>query len=264
LIQAKTTIMTRGTTLDNERHLSPEFVRQIVSQYAGTRLGEQELEGRMIEFSDAAWFPMFRRDRHVSGVEFDPLFPVYLSVDCGVSRWTGAILFQWVPVGPDQVRMHVLADFISCDRLSEENAREICDMLPVGSTLEAILLDPSAGARTGIGPSVEAEYVKVFGRRVRRWPLRPKVDSLSAVETMLGPETRPPDILISPRCETLISAFFGYERMQRGGEFLDQPKDPAHPHEDLIDPLAGAVADRFPEGRRPQPKFARVPASQLI
>jgi hypothetical protein len=268
LIAAKTTVTTRGTTLENELHLSPEFIRQIVTQYQGSRLGEQELEGRMVEYSDAQWFTMFRRDRHVASVEFNPLFPVYLAVDCGVSRWTGAILYQWIPADRESVRMHVLADFISCDKLSEENAREILRLIGQHTfgcvTLEACLLDPASGARTGVGPSAEAEYVTVFGRRVRRWPLRPVVDSLDAVETLLGPEDRSPDIVINPRCETLIGAFFGYERATRNGEFLDQPRDPNHPHEELIDALRGAVADRFPEGRRPQPRFTRVKPGRIF
>jgi hypothetical protein len=268
LVASRTTALTRGTTLENERHLSPEFIRQIITVYQGTRLGEQELEGKLIEYSDAQWFISFRRDRHVSlAAEFNPMFPCLMSVDCGVSRYTGGLLYQFVPIDRDNVRMHVFADFLSVDRLSEENAADLLrlagERLP-GGTLDAILLDPASGARTGIGPAAEAAYWTVFGRRVRRWPLRPKVDSLGLIESLLGSEGRPPSLLVHPRCETLISAFFGYERAQRGGEYLDQPRDPNHPHEEAIDCLAGAVVDRWPEGRRPVPNYRRMHVSQVF
>jgi phage terminase large subunit-like protein len=40
--------ITTGTTYDNARHLSPEFLRKIRELYEGTRLGRQELQGAMI------------------------------------------------------------------------------------------------------------------------------------------------------------------------------------------------------------------------
>src|SRR5262252_145472 len=40
--------ITSGTTYDNARHLSPEFLRKIRELYEGTRLGRQELQGAMI------------------------------------------------------------------------------------------------------------------------------------------------------------------------------------------------------------------------
>ena len=34
---------------------------------------------------------------------------------------------------------------------------------------------------------------------------------------------------------------------------MDYAEDPQHPHEDLIDPLAGGLKLEFPQGRTPQP-----------
>ncbi len=34
---------------------------------------------------------------------------------------------------------------------------------------------------------------------------------------------------------------------------MDYAEDPQHPHEDLIDPVAGGLKLEFPQGRTPQP-----------
>ena len=117
----------------------------------------------MSRSSEGQWFSMFRRDRHVSeAAEFNPLFPVHLSVDCGVSRWTGGLLYQFVPIDCDTVRMHVFADYLSVDRLSEENAQSLMALVQERTNgqgiLDAVLIDPASGARTGVGPAAESEY----------------------------------------------------------------------------------------------------------
>lgn len=43
-----TVVLTRGTTFDNLSNLAPEFAAQVLSQYEGTRLGQQELYGEML------------------------------------------------------------------------------------------------------------------------------------------------------------------------------------------------------------------------
>jgi hypothetical protein len=90
------------------------------------------------------------------------------------------------------------------------------------------------------------------------------LDSLSLVESLLGGDQREPEILIHPRCEHVIAGFYGYERASRSGEFLDTPLDPQHPHEEMIDCVRGAACDKWPEGRRPAPKWHRVSARKLI
>ena len=48
-----------------------------------------------------------------------------------------------------------------------------------------------------------------------------------------------------------------------GSQWLDYAKDPQHPHEDLIDPLAGGLKLEFPEGRAPVPNLSRVSARRV-
>ena len=59
------------------------------------------------------------------------------------------------------------------------------------------------------------------------------------------------NLTIHPRCRRLITAFQCYARARRSGQWMDYAEDPQHPHEDLIDPLAGGLKVEFPEGRTP-------------
>lgn len=44
-----TTVVTRGSTMDNAANLAPSFMKKIVERYAGTRLGRQELYAEILE-----------------------------------------------------------------------------------------------------------------------------------------------------------------------------------------------------------------------
>lgn len=56
LIAHPATALTRALTRANAAHLAPSFLESIVAQYAGTRLGRQELDGEMVEErQDALW-----------------------------------------------------------------------------------------------------------------------------------------------------------------------------------------------------------------
>ena len=49
----------------------------------------------------------------------------------------------------------------------------------------------------------------------------------------------------------LIKAFQGYRRKQTNGVWLEDPLDPQHPHEDLMDALRGGLVSVYPRGRKP-------------
>ncbi|WP_181704353.1 DNA-packaging protein [Chthonobacter albigriseus] len=56
LMGAADTVTTRSRTADNAGNLAPVFLRRIVANYAGTRLGRQELDGELVEDRpDALW-----------------------------------------------------------------------------------------------------------------------------------------------------------------------------------------------------------------
>jgi hypothetical protein len=264
VLNEPTTVKTGGSTYENRAHLAPEFVDEIIARYEGTRLGRQEIRAELLEVIDGAWFPQFDPARHVTtGAEFDPGLPVRLAIDAGTSRHTGAVFFQVREVGPYRHRINVFGDYYASDLFSEPNALAIraLGQRLCGGRLDVVRLDPASTARTGVGPAAYGEYERLFGPRiVSFWPAHPVLDGLDQIELLLGSEGREPDLLIHPRCEHLISAFNGYVRATRAGEFMTWPLDPNHPAEDLIDAIRGGVRDALPEGRKPQPAFHRVPA----
>ena len=295
LVSDPTTALARGTTYENRAHLAASFFERIVTKYEGTRLGQQELLAEILEVSDGAWFKSFDPSRHVTeSAEYVPGFPVHLAIDCGVSRHVAAVWFQVRPVRyvpalvlPDRgeaqvtpggwvlppavplVAEHglrsvvtVFGDFHVEGLYSEAAARAI---LAYGQTLpgcggrpDVVRLDPAASARTGIGPTAYAEFERVFGSSLlARWPSHRVLDGLDQLEVLLDQGC----LLLHPRCTALKSAFQNYARRRTpGGDWQDEPADPQHPHEDLLDALRGGVRDRFPEGRIEQPPLRRVHA----
>jgi hypothetical protein len=85
---------------------------------------------------------------------------------------------------------------------------------------------------------------------------------LALVESFVAVD--PPKLLIHPRCRNLIDAFANYKRKRRGGQWIDDPEDPQHPYEDLIDSLRSGLLDKFPEGRKPDPGFMKVPGRRVV
>jgi phage terminase large subunit-like protein len=56
LLAHPATALTRALTRENAANLAPSFLESVVAQYAGTRLGRQELDGEMVEArKDALW-----------------------------------------------------------------------------------------------------------------------------------------------------------------------------------------------------------------
>ena len=89
-------------------------------------------------------------------------------------------------------------------------------------------------------------------------------DGLALIESFLRNPDGTVGLLIHPRCTRLIQAFQGYARAKSAGVYLDYPQDPQHPHEDLMDSLRGGLMARFPNGRRPEPNFPRLPLSRIL
>jgi Terminase large subunit, T4likevirus-type, N-terminal len=295
LVSDPTTAIARGTTYENRAHLAASFFDRIVCKYEGTRLGQQELLAEILEVSDGAWFKSFDAARHVTDrAEYEPGFPVHLAIDCGVSRHVAAVWFQvrpvryvpalalpergearvtpggWVlPPAVPMVAEHglrsvvtVFGDFHVEGVYSEAAARAIVahgQTLPgCGGRPDLVRLDPAASARTGIGPTAYSEFERVFGSSIlARWPSHRVLDGLDQLEVLLDQGC----LLLHPRCSALKAAFQNYARRRTpGGDWQDEPADPQHPHEDLLDALRGGVRDRFPEGRIEQPGLRTVHA----
>src|ERR1700745_2424151 len=60
LVADPTTVVTRGSTYENDYNLAPAFLAQIVKRYEGTRLGRQELDAEILDDVPGA---LWNRDR---------------------------------------------------------------------------------------------------------------------------------------------------------------------------------------------------------
>ncbi len=248
LVNDPTTAIARGTTYENRSHLAPSFFERIVTKYEGTCLGQHELLAEILEVSDRAWFKSFDAAKQVSeAAEYDPRM--------SQKEWIHPSAFRLQP----SETVTVFGDYHAEGRDSEAAARAILargEALPWRGRLDSVRLDPASSARTGIGPTAYAEFERVFGpRALGRWPSHRLLDGLDQLEVLLDRSC----LLIHPRCEKLPCAFRNYSRRKNTvGVWLDEPADPQHPHEDLMDALRGGIHDRFPEGRIEQPNLKRL------
>lgn len=214
--------------------------------------------------ADGLWFPAFDPARHVrESAEYDPAWPVHLAIDSGV--FTGAVFFQVRESGEAPV-VTVFADYLAEGLTAEANARAIVGLAAArcNGRMEHRSTDPAGRARNAIGPSVVAEYERSGMKGIEGWPVRPVVDSLALVDSFLAPADGAVRLLIHPRCEHLVRAFRSYRRKKLRGQWLDQPEDPQHPAEDLIDALRGGLTRRWPDGRMPASTMPRVAARSVF
>lgn len=218
--------------------------------------------------TDGIWFPGFDAATHISpDAEYDPTIPVHISIDSGV--FTGAVFLQvatrYGPGGPiEEVR--VFADYLTEGLTAERNAIAILELARTrcNGRVEGFSTDPSGGSRNAVGPTVLAEYERVGLRPMQRWPRLGVADGLALLESFVQPADGRTRFSIHPRCVATTQAMQNYRRARRGGQWQDYPEDPQHPFEELVDALRGGLLVRFPNGRSPQPNFARVPARQVF
>jgi hypothetical protein len=218
-----------------------------------------------------AWFTEFDHDVHVKmSAEFNRALPVHVSVDPGVE--TGGV---WLQAQRDSqgrpCHVNVFGDHYAYDIGAEANALAVRRLTTELTGLDVrqcrYSMDSSAKQKTSIGPIVLGEYEQAgcVGRNgIEMWPVTLKTDELQLIEALLRSADRKVRLTIHPRCKHLIAAMRGYERAKRGPQWLDKPRDVQHPHEDLVDPLAGALKLEFPEGRTPPPNLRNLRASRVF
>jgi hypothetical protein len=211
------------------------------------------------------WFTTWDKATHVRlTAEYDPRFDVHNAIDPGVE--TGAVWFQKRPNKRGTYDVNVFADYYGYDRGAETNGIRIkersTERCEVGMHRMRISHDPAGDAKTAMGGTVRGEFERAGLRGVNgleSWGQRPKQEGLQLVEALLKSADGYVSLTIHPRCTFLIAAFSAYVRDKKNNQWLDMPKDPQHPHEDLIDPLCGGLRSEFPEGRGPEPNLRKVP-----
>lgn len=123
LVADRRTIVTKGTTYENQKNLAPSFVEKIISKYEGTRLGRQELNAEILEDNpDALWQRNAIEAHRVSS--FPNLVRIVVGVDPAVTSSRGSDDTGIVVAGIDAQRhAYVLGDY-SCHTTPKEWALE--------------------------------------------------------------------------------------------------------------------------------------------
>ena len=81
ILEDPATRNSHATTLDNDRFLAEGFLQQVMSRYAGTRLGRQEIDGELIEDrEDALWTRHQLEELRVSPIQTD-LHRIVVAID---------------------------------------------------------------------------------------------------------------------------------------------------------------------------------------
>jgi hypothetical protein len=227
----------------------------------GTR--RKRLRDGLWAAGEGQWFAAFDPDKHVdASAAFDPRHPVHLAVDTGVH--TGAVWFQ-VRDEWDGPKVTVFGDYYSYDVPAFDNARAIlgktealCKRFDVGR------FDPSGNASSGFGGTTIASEYQRAGLRLTPWPKYPGcvAAGLALVESFVSVE--PAKLLVHPDCTALTDALTNYKRKKRGGQYVDEPEDPQHPYEEVVDALRSGLLDKWPEGRKPEPVLIRKPGRRVF
>ncbi len=91
IIAAPTTVLTTGSTHENKANLAPTFFDAVISQYEGTRLGRQEIDGElMLDVMGALWNAKMIDDTRVQPDNVPPLIRLIVAIDPSVSEDVGA------------------------------------------------------------------------------------------------------------------------------------------------------------------------------
>ena len=176
LLEDTDAVVTRGTSYENRANLAPAFFRQVIARYEGTRRGQQEIEGLLLdEVPGALWTremihcqdpPEMRRvvvgvDPSISdgedaaecgivvaGEGVDGQF--YVLADCSLrgspARWGRAVVDAWLDYGADRV-------------VAEENQGGKMVELTL-RTIEADI--PYRGVHASVGKQARAEPVSAL------------------------------------------------------------------------------------------------------
>ena len=91
LVADADTVVTRGSTLDNQANLAKNTVKQLYDRYGNTRLGRQELEGEILgDIPGALWTHSSIDEARISDDDLPDFERVIVAVDPAASSQEGA------------------------------------------------------------------------------------------------------------------------------------------------------------------------------
>jgi hypothetical protein len=249
-------------------------IRDLIAKLAGVsrRLVESDylcLKPR----ADKIWFTEFDRTKHVSvSAEYDRRRWCHVAIDPGVH--TGGVLFQVRPRRDGLgIVANAFADYYAEGKTARANAAAIRDVTNercgTGIGAMRVSMDRSANDRNAVGVLVAGEYhhERCVGRNgIESWISTPGSvkDTLELISLALESADGEIGLIIHPRCEWLIKSLENYERKKVRGQWTDDPVDPQHPWEELVDCLRHGLKLEQPEGRTPPAHTQRVHASRVI
>ncbi|WOI55018.1 DNA-packaging protein [Palleronia sp. LCG004] len=117
VLGASSTVVTRATTFDNRAHLSASFLEEAVQRYGQTRLGQQELEGRLLEDIEGALWTHAILDRNRI-TALPELHRIVVAVDPPISGGRSADTCGIVVVGVTSDGLAVVLEDCSVQGLS--------------------------------------------------------------------------------------------------------------------------------------------------
>lgn len=127
LLKDPTCTVTRGTTYENARNLAPAFLDKIISRYAGTRLGRQELNAEVLDDVPGALWTREIMERNRVRERPDRFSRIVVAIDPAVSHGEDAADTGIIVAGKDyQDHGYVLSD-VSVNATPEKWARLAVD-----------------------------------------------------------------------------------------------------------------------------------------
>jgi phage terminase large subunit-like protein len=127
LMAAKSTVVTRGRTAENQANLSPSALEEFYSRWGNTRLGRQELEGEILSDTPGALWTRALLDATRAAAPPD-LQRIVVAIDPAISANEGSDLTGIVAVGRDRKGdIYVLRD-VSCKASPAGWARRAVDL----------------------------------------------------------------------------------------------------------------------------------------
>jgi hypothetical protein len=171
--------------------------------------------------------------------------------------------------------VNVFADYYSYDRQALGDATELMrayidrtgrdwDRYAIRTSI-----DNAGKSKTSVGVTVIGEYENAGFRGrggLESWPIYNGSvrDGLDLIDSFVQSADGEIHLQIHPRCKHLIAGFNNYRRKKVDNQWVDEPEDPQHPHEELLDSLRGGLAIEFPEALKRPPEFRRVHASRVF
>lgn len=132
LVADPRSLVTRGSTFDNQANLAPAFIQDIQAAYGGTALGRQELEADILDEAPGALWARATFDRHRLVGDLPALGQVVVAVDPAVSASEGSdetgIIAFGATAAPWQTRQGYVLGDVSGVYSPDAWARKACDL----------------------------------------------------------------------------------------------------------------------------------------